>query len=315
MSSAGGEAPEDRPRPSGHAGTASVFICGSNPCLLSGGQARNGASREASARGTVPTNRAATLCNGQGSAAGGWRARSWQPRPPRCIFDKSRSYPMQPSGGRCRWVARAAVPAEASQWRVFGKSRSYPMQPSGGRCRWVARAAVPAEAPQWRVFGKSRSYPMQPSGSRCRQVGRGRASRGLPVARFWQIAQLPYATVREPMSAGGARSCQPRPPSGAFSANRAATLCNRPGADAGRWGAVVPAEAPRWAIAFGIRIIGGLPWPDSEPPRRPGAKKNGDREGSGDGLEPSEPWRLGGSFGRQIRICRRPISTWSVPTL
>jgi len=217
----------------------------------------------------------------------------------------------------------------------------------------------------------------------CRAGRHGMAlrARRRPAARFRQIVQRPYATVRAPLRADGARGrgsrgphgasstnraatlcnrpgadaggwrvrpfqprppsgafsanraatlcnrpgadaggwrvrpCQPRPPSGAFSANRAATLCNRPGADAGRWGAVVPAEAPRWAIAFGIRIIGGLPWPDSEPPRRPGAKKNGDREGSGDGLEPSEPWRLGGSFGRQIRICRRPISTWSVPTL
>jgi hypothetical protein len=39
--------------------------------------------------------------------------------------------------------------------------------------------------------------------------------------------------------------------------------------------------------------------PDGEPPRRQGAKKSEAREGSGGGFEPSEPWRLGGSFGRQ----------------
>jgi hypothetical protein len=43
-----------------------------------------------------------------------------------------------------------------------------------------------------------------------------------------QIAQQPCATVRAPMLVGGTPSCRRRPP-GAFSTNRAATLCKRPG--------------------------------------------------------------------------------------
>ena len=43
-----------------------------------------------------------------------------------------------------------------------------------------------------------------------------------------QIAQQPCATVRAPMLVGGTPSCRRTPP-GAFSTNRAATLCKRPG--------------------------------------------------------------------------------------
>jgi hypothetical protein len=42
---------------------------------------------------------------------------------------------------------------------------------------------------------------------------------------------------------------------------------------------------------------------------RQDAKKGGYPEGSGDEFEPSKSWRLGGSFGRLDRNCRRPVDT------
>jgi hypothetical protein len=50
----------------------------------------------------------------------------------------------------------------------------------------------------------------------------------------------------------------------------------------------------------------------NEPPRRQDARKSGYPKGPGDGFEPSESWRLGGSFGRHGWNCRRPIGTWPV---
>ncbi len=58
-----------------------------------------------------------------------------------------------------------------------------------------------------------------------------------PMVRFRQIAQRPYATVRRPRRADGARVVSAVAVHGAVRTNCAATLCNRQGADSAGWGA------------------------------------------------------------------------------
>ena len=72
-------------------------------CLLADAGGWGVAVSAEGACGAIPTNRAATLCNRQGIGAGGWGA-VMPVEVPLCVLDKSRNYPVQLSGGRCRQV-------------------------------------------------------------------------------------------------------------------------------------------------------------------------------------------------------------------
>jgi len=89
-----------------------------------------------------------------------------------------------------------------------------------------------------------------------------------------------------------------------------------------------PREAPKslllrdlcalCASALNPCLLAGLP-AEPEPAaaaRAPGLRlrANPPPTGPGDRLNPSESWRLGGSFGRHGWTRRRPIGTWSVAT-
>jgi hypothetical protein len=97
--------------------------------------------------GAFSTNRAATLCIRPGPVPVGGGCAVVPVEASGCVFDKSRSYPMQASGAGAGGWGCAVVPAEAPRC-VFDKSRSYPMQASGDRCGWVGCAVVLAEAPR-----------------------------------------------------------------------------------------------------------------------------------------------------------------------
>jgi hypothetical protein len=89
-----------------------------------------------------------------------------------------------------------------------------------------------------------------------------------------QIAQQPCATVRAPMLVGGTPSCRRRPP-GAFSTNRAATLCKRQGTGAGGWDARSCWRRLRGAF----REIAQLPYASVREPLRVGGARG--RAGGG----------------------------------
>ena len=88
--------------------------------------------------------RARTLWSGHRGGGGGMRwtfgghGMGFSRKTIRGRFRQIAQLPYATVRDRCGWMGSAVMPVDAPRC-VFDKSRSYPMQPSGDRCRWVGR--------------------------------------------------------------------------------------------------------------------------------------------------------------------------------